>query len=109
SFFQSFRTGDDERYLFKKALTFRYTLEFNNHLSLTTHIGRLEQQAAYNLLFVNNQTLPDTLPYIRSSEIGINIRWAPHEQIIQKQLERSTLPNRYPAWKLQYKIGRAHV
>ena len=105
SFFQSFRRGEQVQYLFKQRARLRYMLEFKNQISLRTHISRLHQQPAYGLLFNTGGTHPDTLHGITHTELGINLRWAPHEQILQKQLERSNIPNRYPIINLQYSLG----
>lgn len=105
SFFQSFRRADDPRFLFKQKARLSHLVEFKNHISLRTHIARLQQAPAYGLLFNTGGPAPDTLSNLIHSEIGILLRWAPHEQIIQKQLERSNIPNQYPIFNIQYSMG----
>lgn len=105
SFFQSFRRDDQERYLFKRRIELRHVLEFKNHLAIRTHFARLYQEAAYGLTFRNGRQRPDTLGGLTHGELGLRLRWAPGEQIIQKQLERTNIPNQLPVFSVQYTLG----
>src|SRR5690606_31915078 len=63
------------------------------------------QEAAYGLTFRNGRQRPDTLGGLTHGELGLRLRWAPGEQIIQKQLERTNIPNQLPVFSVQYTLG----
>lgn len=105
SFVRSFRRGEQDKWLYNNALKINHIIEFGNHFMLQTHVATLRQTPAAKLRFITAGVEADTLRYLQTTELGLDIRWAPHEEFYQRNLERTPIINEYPTFNLRYNMG----
>lgn len=104
SFFRSFRTANQDKWMFHTKMEANHIIEFGNHIRLQTSLSKHKQQSAGSLIFkrVGDGQL---LPEINTTEFGIDLRWAPNEEYFQRDLIRTPILNRYPVLNLRYNTG----
>ncbi len=108
NFFLSFKRGASDRMLFTDRFVFEYFLELENNLSWTLSYFNTDQRPLGSLRF--NFTDPVTgekasYHSLRTSEVGLKIRYAPNEQFLQGHNYRTPIYNKYPVFTLDYKLG----
>ncbi len=110
NFFLSFKRGENNKYLYDKSYNLNYVHEYENHLSYNFGISRLSQAPAGSLYFINDfNGLQNTIPQIITTEFTAGLRYAPHEQFYQGKIYRTTIPNKYPVFSLDYDLGLKNV
>jgi hypothetical protein len=105
SFSRSFRSGDQDKWSYHNQFKINHVVEFGNHVTLQTFFSSQRQAPAAKLFFIAGQTGQDTLKALQTSEIGVDLRWAPNEEFFQRNLERSPIINEYPVFNLRYNLG----
>ncbi|MFC3198506.1 DUF5686 family protein [Parapedobacter deserti] len=105
SFSRSFRTGEQDKWSYHDVFRLNHVIEFGNHMRLQTFFASQRQNPAANLHFVAAGPKPDTINILQTSELGIDLRWAPNEEFFQRNLERSPIVNEYPVFNLRYNMG----
>lgn len=105
SFSRSFRSGEQDKWSYHKIFKFNHVIEFGNHVMLQTFLSKQEQASAAALHFITAGTGRDTLRTLQTTELGIDLRWAPNEEFFQRNLERSPIVNEYPVFNLRYNMG----
>lgn len=108
NFFLSFQRGDRDRMLFLDKYKINYFLELDNNLSWDFHYTNTDQRAIGGLVL--NYTDPETqeqttLPELRTSELGVTIRFAPNEQYLQGRSYRLPIYNKFPVFTLTLNSG----
>ncbi|WP_257670126.1 DUF5686 and carboxypeptidase-like regulatory domain-containing protein [Parapedobacter tibetensis] len=104
SFIRSFRSAPQDKWMYNNAFKLNHIIEFGNHVMLQTHIASLKQAPAAELRFIT-AGMRDTLRALQTSELGIDLRWAPNEEFFQRNLSRSPIINEYPIFTLRYNMG----
>jgi hypothetical protein len=97
----SFSTGKTDYWLYNKTYTVAYVRDFENHFSFNIAFRNWNQQPAGTLEFRSNNADHNIIHSLTTSEVELNMRYAPHEQIIQGTQERHTIHSRYPILNLQ--------
>jgi len=97
----SFSTGKTDYWLYNKTYTVAYVRDFENHFSFNIAFRNWNQQPAGTLEFRSNNADNNIIHDLTTSEVELNLRYAPHEQIIQGTEVRHTIPSRYPIFNLQ--------
>jgi len=87
--------------LYNKTYTVAYVRDFENHFSFNIAFRNWNQQPAGTLEFRSNNADNNIIHDLTTSEVELNLRYAPHEQIIQGTEVRHTIPSRYPIFNLQ--------
>ncbi len=105
SFIRSFRSGVQDKWLYNNAFKLNHIIEFGNHVMLQTFFASLKQTPAAELHFITAGNQTDTLPALQTSELGIDLRWAPNEEFFQRNLERVPIVNEFPVFNLRYNMG----
>jgi len=93
--FLSFKRGVNDKWLYNDIYNLTYLNEFRNHFSFQLGYKNWRQQAAGGLVYTNDCT-SDPIKDLTTSEVSLELRWAPHEEFYQGKLYRIPLPNRYP-------------
>jgi len=106
NFFLSFRRGNNTRMIFHEAQTFDYFIETDNNFAFNLILERRRRQAYGSLKFDfmengENMSVPD----VRTSQIGLQIKWSPNAQYWNGKNQRIAMFNRYPILTLDYKMG----
>ena len=106
NFFLSFTRGVNDKFLYNKYYKFDYVNEFENHFSYAFEFKNWRQTPAGSLSFTNQvDGLPNTVPNLTTSEFSLNLRYAPHEQLVQGKLYRLVIPSKYPILTFDYRQG----
>ncbi len=103
----SFRRGIVDKLLDYELYRINYLKEQSNNFSYNLIFERREQfplGPSFHFDYFDNQELK-TLPSITTTELGLDLRWAPNEQFIQGREYRYNIPNRFPIFKFNYRAG----
>ncbi len=105
NFLLSFKRGTVDKLIDYELFRFNYLREQTNSFSTNLIFERRIQKplgAAFS--FTHGDGSGD-LPSITTSEIGLELRWAPNEQFIQARDYRFSIYNKYPVFTLKYGLG----
>ncbi|MGV3761674.1 DUF5686 family protein [Parapedobacter sp.] len=105
SFIRSFRSGKQDKWSYFNVWKLSHLVEFGQHFMLQTSLISQREDPAANLYFITAAHNPDTVRTLRTSELGFDLRWAPHEAFFQRNLERTPITNEFPIFNLRYKMG----
>ncbi|HVW96285.1 MAG TPA: DUF5686 family protein [Mucilaginibacter sp.] len=111
NFLLSFKRGENDKYLYDRSYNFDYVHEFENHFSYHFKFTRLTQAPAGSLYFINSVGDNNTnyIKDLTTSEVGLSLRYAPHEQFYQGKIYRVPVPSKYPVLSLDYTAGLKNV
>lgn len=105
NFLLSFKRGLNDRWMYNDIFRLEYVYEFGDHFSVRAQYKNWKQEAAGGLHFIPANDLHDTIPSIRTSELGLEWRWAPREQFFQRKLYRTPIYNAYPIITARFGMG----
>ncbi|HFA51650.1 MAG TPA: carboxypeptidase-like regulatory domain-containing protein [Bacteroidetes bacterium] len=107
NFLLSFQRGSRDKYLFYDKYKAEYFLELDNNLSWDFSYTNTDQLAYGGtiLKFTDETGETDFLPGIRTSELGLTLRFAPNEQYLQGRSYRVPIFNKFPVFKLILNAG----
>jgi hypothetical protein len=107
NFFLSFTRGVNDKFLYNNYYKLDYVNEFENHFSYALGYKYWKQSPAGSLYFLEqaDSGIPNYLPNITTSEFSVNLRYAPHEQLVQGKQYRIVIPSKYPILTLNYREG----
>jgi hypothetical protein len=103
NFFLSFKRGVDDKYLYNNYYKLDYVNEYESHFSYALGFKSWKQSPAGSLYFIDG--FQNTVPEITTTELSLNLRYAPHEQLVQGMLYRISVPSKYPILSLDYHQG----
>ncbi len=101
----SFKRGVNDKWMYNNVFRLDYVYEFGDHFGISVMYKNWKQEAAGGLNFVPSDAVLDTIASVRTSEFGLELRWAPHEQFFQRKLFRLPIPNPYPIFTLGLNVG----
>ena len=105
SFFRSFRSNRPMKWLETDAYRLGHLVEFGNHFSIGTHFTHQRRTPTGDLLFPLSSDTTQFLPNINTNDLQMVLRWAPFEKFYYRNLDRSTVVEKYPIFNLQYNKG----
>lgn len=108
NFLLSFKRGNNDKWLYNDLARLDYVHEFENHFSMAAGYKYWKQQPAGSIDYVmpNPATQQlDTIEGIKTSELGLTLRYAPNEKFYQGKLYRIPIINEYPVYTLRYIAG----
>lgn len=106
NFLLSFKRGENNMMLYNDFYRFDYVHEYENHFSYSVGLRKWSQRPGGSLYFNNSaQTLFSRTSQINTSEISVNLRYAPHEKFYQGKIYRTPLVDKYPIFNLRYTAG----
>jgi hypothetical protein len=107
NFLLSFKRGVNDKYLYNDFYKLNYVHEYESHFSYSLGFNNWTQSPAGSLYFIGNANSahPDVINNLTTSEVSLQLRYAPHEQFYQGKIYRIPIPNKYPAISLQYTQG----
>ena len=95
----SLQIGKTDYWLYSRIIQFEYVKDFENHFSYRIGYKNWEQTPAKALVFqLNDGTI---IPSLRTSELNVHLRYAPHEELVQGARNRHSIHNPYPIYDLQ--------
>jgi len=106
NFLLSFKRGLNDKYLYNDIARFDYLHEFNNHFSYALSFKNWLQSPAGGLYF-RNRVAGEIHPIasLRTTELGLTLRWAPREKFYQGKLYRTPIISPAPVYTLSLNAG----
>lgn len=103
----SLRRGVLDKLFYNKTFKVEYLNEFQNHFSYSVWYSNIAQRPGGTLNFNKQNYLSNinSTPLINISEVGLNLRYAPHEEFYQGKTLRAPVTNKYPVLQLTYTYG----
>ncbi len=102
NFLLSFKRGVNDKYLYNDYYRLDYVHEYENHFSYSLGFRNLKQTPAGSLYFINqfgNNT------NLTTTELALQLRYAPNEQFYQGKRYRIPIPGRFPIITFDYVAG----
>ncbi|MBB5637876.1 hypothetical protein HDE68_003801 [Pedobacter cryoconitis] len=106
NFLLSFKRGENDMLLYNDFYKIDYVKEFENHFSYAVSFRKWTQRPGGTLFF--NNTLNNTVnpvDLINTSELSVNLRYAPNEKFYQGKIYRVPIFDKYPIFNLRYTAG----
>ena len=104
SFVRSFRQSRQDHWLYNTLYKINHVVEWGNHVMLQTSLTQWEQSPAAHLKFLKALD-QQSVKSLNTTELGIDLRWAPHEEFFQRNLMRTPIVNEHPILSLRYQGG----
>jgi hypothetical protein len=102
----SFQRGITDKFLYSDFYRAEYQQEYSNHFSFNINFRKWTQTAAGGLIFSNFQNNQvNRINSITSSELSLELRYAPFERFYQGKIFRERLIEKYPVFNLSYSKG----
>lgn len=102
NFLLSFKRGENDRWLYNDIFRLDYVREFSNRFSYSLGFKHWVQEAAGALRFVKDgENQPEQVKNLTTSELSLQLRWAPNEQFYQGKIYRIPIINRHPIFTLR--------
>ena len=105
NFLLSFKRGNNDKWLYNNIFRIYYLHELYNHSSFQVGFKHWEQTPAGTLSYYKGTNVADSVKKISTSELSLELRWAPHEQFYQGKNFRIPIPNKYPIFTLRAIAG----
>ncbi|WP_224750954.1 DUF5686 and carboxypeptidase-like regulatory domain-containing protein [Mucilaginibacter pankratovii] len=103
----SFKRGNNDQWLYNDLFKLDYVHEYQNHFSYAFGFKKWGQSPAGALHFDN--LLPDgtlnPVNRINTTELSLELRYAPKEKFYQGKLYRTPIPDKYPIFTMRYNQG----
>lgn len=101
----SFQSGTTAYWIYNRTFKAEYVKDFENHFSYNLAFRNWDQRAAGRLVYQHNSPDDQIVDHLRTSEVDLGLRYAPHEQILQGTVYRRTIYSKYPILYLQVNHG----
>jgi hypothetical protein len=106
NFLLSFKRGDNDKWLYNDLYTFSYLKEFSNHFSYSLGFRKWRQSPAGGLSY---NTLEEgeikPVAQVNTSELALELRWAPNEKFYQGKVYRIPIPGPAPVFSVRVIMG----
>ena len=110
NFLLSFKRGDNTKYLYNDYYRLDYVHEYENHFSYALGLRKWTQSPAGSLYFVNEVNgQSNTINSLTTSQVTLQLRYAPHEQFYQGKVYRTPFLNKYPIFTFNLTQGLDNV
>lgn len=102
----SIKRGENNKWLYNDIYRLDYVKEFDNHLSIAAGLKNWKQTPAGTLSYVKGvDQQAQTVADLTTTELSLQVRWAPNEQFYQGKIYRIPIINRYPIFNFSYTRG----
>lgn len=106
NFFLSFKRGLNDTWLYNDIFRLDYVHEYLNHFSYSAELQQWKQSPAGSLYFQNTEDgVPHNVDRLKTTQLSLELRYAPHEKYYQGKLYRTPIPDKYPIFTLRYQEG----
>ncbi|WP_343522313.1 DUF5686 family protein [Pedobacter sp.] len=103
NFLLSFKRGVNDMLLYNDFYRLDYVKEFENHFSYNLGFKKWSQTPAGGLNYLNSNN--QLVNRLTTSEVSLQLRYAPNEKFYQGKIYRVPIPDRYPVFNLRYTAG----
>lgn len=106
NFLLSFKRGENNMLLYNDFYKIDYVKEFENHFSYTVSARKWTQRPGGSLLYNNfENNMLNKVDFLNTSELTLNLRYAPNEKFYQGKIYRVPIIDKYPVFNLRYTAG----
>lgn len=106
NFVASFKRGESNQFLYSDYYRVNYMQEYSNHFSFNLGFKKWAQTPAGSLIFANYVDNKAVLTdQVISSELSLDLRYAPFEKFYQGKTFRERIIEKYPVFNLNYSRG----
>ncbi|MCL4638888.1 MULTISPECIES: DUF5686 and carboxypeptidase-like regulatory domain-containing protein [Olivibacter] len=111
NFLLSFKRGDNNRWLYNDIAKFEYVHELPSRFSYKVGFTHWRQRPAGVLIYQREDANGNLVNVneLTSSEVNVELRYAPNEQFYQGKVYRIPIFNKYPIFTLRYNMGLKNV
>lgn len=103
NFLLSFKRGVNDMLLYNDFYRLDYVKEFENHFSYNLGFKKWSQTPAGGLNYLNAAN--QSVNRLSTTEISLQLRYAPNEKFYQGKIYRAPIADRYPVFNLRYTAG----
>lgn len=103
NFLLSFKRGVNDMLLYNDFYRVDYVKEFENHFSYNLGFKKWSQTPAGGLNYINSNN--QLVNRLTTSELSLQLRYAPNEKFYQGKIYRVPIADRYPVFNLRYTAG----
>jgi len=103
NFLLSFKRGVNDMLLYNDFYRLDYVKEFENHFSYNLGFKKWSQTPAGGLNYLNSNN--QLVNRLTTSEVSLQLRYAPNEKFYQGKIYRVPIADRYPVFNLRYTAG----
>ncbi|RBQ09043.1 DUF5686 and carboxypeptidase-like regulatory domain-containing protein [Pedobacter miscanthi] len=103
NFLLSFKRGVNDMLLYNDFYRLDYVREFENHFSYNLGFKKWSQTPAGGLNYLNSDN--QLVNRLTTSEVSLQLRYAPNEKFYQGKIYRVPIADRYPVFTLRYTAG----
>ncbi|GAA4201789.1 DUF5686 and carboxypeptidase-like regulatory domain-containing protein [Pedobacter jeongneungensis] len=103
NFLLSFKRGVNDMLLYNDFYRLDYVKEFENHFSYNLGFKKWSQTPAGGLNYLNSDN--QLVNRLTTSEVSLQLRYAPNEKFYQGKIYRVPIADRYPVFTLRYTAG----
>jgi hypothetical protein len=102
----SFKRGKNDKWLYNDIYRLDYVHELANHFSYSIGYKNWKQTPAGAIEYIDDsEGTAIKVPNLTTSELSLQLRWAPNEQFYQGKIYRIPIINRYPIFTFRYSRG----
>ena len=105
NFLLSFKRGNNDKWLYNNVFKVEYKREFGKNFSYLFAYKNWKQTPAGAIVYEKQTASNELVPNITTSELSVEVRWAPKEQFYQTKSFRIPIINKYPIFKFRYIKG----
>jgi hypothetical protein len=106
NFLLSFKRGNNGIYTYNDIFRLDYVHEYLNHFSYKFELKSWNQNPTGTLYFQNIVGgQPNIVNDLQTTELSMELRYAPQEKFYQGKLYRTPIPDKYPIFTLRYQEG----
>ncbi|WEK20478.1 MAG: DUF5686 family protein [Candidatus Pedobacter colombiensis] len=103
----SITRGRNDFWQYNRIFKINYIKDLDNHLSYNLGFKHWNQQPVLGLIFQADHQPP--VHSLTTSELQLDLRYAPNEQIFRGTERRHTIPNKYPIFSMEASYGMKGV
>ena len=107
NFFLSFKRGNNTTWLYNDILRLDYVHEYLSHFSYKLELKKWNQYPAGTLSYQYTSEAGNltSIKRLNTTELDLELRYAPQEKFYQGKLYRTPIPDKYPIFTLRYNQG----
>lgn len=106
--YSSFKTGKVDQMMYVNDLRLGYQYETAGHAKLSLNLNQSKLTPTGKLLYLRNVDATP-LPYIRTGDITLGLRYAPRETFINSKQQRLPINDDSPILTFQHTLGIKHL
>jgi len=106
NFLLSIKRGESDLLTYNDQFKIDYVHEYLNHFSYKVEFRSWNQASGGALVFQNIENdLSHTINNLQTTDLSLELRYAPHEKFYQGKLYRTPIPDKYPIFTLRFDEG----